>query len=197
MFTVEVKDPYYGVKASTSIEVEIVRPPLINSLVVWPNNGTAFTTIFSARCSAVSFQIPLHYAYRYRMHGATRDTQLTSHLLSNVLLTTLPVGNFTIVAEVMDSLGGVSSESSGNIESNPIATGVINSESPEVSIDYQCNSTKSVILQLRTIVASSNAVAEADSLDVVTALEQMVSTLRVSGRYDEMLRLIDYALSTE
>ncbi|GAB5367536.1 hypothetical protein AAMO2058_001239100 [Amorphochlora amoebiformis] len=164
LFTVEVKDPYYGVKASTSIEMEIVRPPTINSLVVWPNNGTALTTTFSARCSAVSFHIPLHYAYKYRLYGATKDTQLTSHLLSNVLLTTLPVGNFTIVVEVMDSLGGVSSESSENIESNPVATAVVNSESTEDSIDYQCNSTKSVILQLRTIVDSSNAVAEVRSM---------------------------------
>ncbi|GAB5366033.1 hypothetical protein AAMO2058_001109500 [Amorphochlora amoebiformis] len=195
LFTVEVKDPYYGSKASTSIEMEIARPPLINSLVVWPNNGTALTTLFSARCSAVSFQIPLLYAYKYRLHGATKDTQLTSHLISNELSTTLPVGNFTILAEVMDSLGGVSSESSQNIESNPAATAVVSAESIQDSLDYQCNSTKRVIMQLRTIVASSNAVAEADRLDVVTACEQMVSTLRVSGRYDEMLRLISYALT--
>eukprot|EP00954_Amorphochlora_amoebiformis_P009626 749362-Amorphochlora_amoeboformis.AAC.1 len=159
-FTVEVTDPYYGVKASTSIEVEIVSPPQINSLVVWPNNGTALTTVFSAHCYASSSQLPLHYAFKYRMPGATADTQLTSSLLSNILSTTLPVGNFTILAEVKDSLGGVSLEGSENIESISAVMSAVSTESAMNSLDYLCNSTRSAISQLRAIIASSKAVAE-------------------------------------
>eukprot|EP00466_Bigelowiella_natans_P017704 jgi/Bigna1/90056/estExt_fgenesh1_pg.C_610053 len=187
-FVVTVTDESTKLATTTSIRIDVFATPEITAFEVFPLEGIAFNTTFSA---VVQSNANNNFGLQYQF--LQNDMIIGSFSPSNDLGFVLPAGNQTIRVVVRDGIGGESSASTSVlVTSDENVEVIIIPVDPESGPDFtlQCQTTADVNSNLRSIMGTVNVFSENELVSLPTEGLIDLGLLRLNqrGAYEEELR---------